>query len=230
MSRHPDSGTSLSFEPRLILLSLSAGVHSNERPPKACSIDFENVFHIPSQIEPSQLDGPFFAPAKVYNKVLGQNLRENSAIHAKFRQCEFQFVHVAVVADLFRFRHGLQPTAAVLLNEGRDIRVPPVAVRDDVREYPRVADQFLIACLCEDRDRKRDLRKRVKELAVEDQRGSFVEQVLPLENAGLVHPPVDTDHQVKRQRVLGTELGKRPEGKTAERVRIDSVDLVTAKH
>ena len=62
-----------------------------------------------------------------------------------------------------------------------------------------VADEFLVARLGQDRDRKRHLREGIEQPAILDQRRPLIEQVLPLENALLVDAAVDADHQIERQ-------------------------------
>ncbi len=91
------------------------------------------------------------------------------------------------------------------------LRIPPVAVGHHVREDPGVAGQFLVRHAGQHRDGKGDLRKRVEQLPVLDQRDAAVVQVLALEDAVGIDAAVHADHQVEGQLVLGTVLGQRPE-------------------
>src|SRR5262249_5723283 len=85
-----------------------------------------------------------FAPSAVDTEFLSQNLGKNPLVHAEFWQREFQLIHVAVIADLFGPGHGFEASCGVVLDEGRRVGIPPMAVRDDVRENPGITGELLV--------------------------------------------------------------------------------------
>ena len=104
----------------------------------------ENRFDVAAEVLFAEGDGLLFGPAAIDNEPLGEDVGEDALVHVELGQGEFQLVHVAVVADLLVARYGFQAGGGVLLNVGRDIGIPPVAVRVDVGKNPGVTDQFLI--------------------------------------------------------------------------------------
>src|SRR5262245_58586951 len=78
---------------------------------------------------------------------------------------------------------------------------------------PRVMTfgQLLVLAARQDGNAERHRREGVEQVAVLDQRGALVEQVLPLENALLVNPAVDADHQIERQLEVAAEFRQHPE-------------------
>src|SRR5436309_14995047 len=78
------------------------------------------------------------------DEVVRQDLAQNAAVHVELGQDEFQLVSVAVIADLLYFGNCLKSSAEVLLDVGRNVGIPPMAVGDDVGKDPAIADQLLI--------------------------------------------------------------------------------------
>ena len=178
----------------------------------------EDSFNISTQDKFAKIDRPGFAPTLIDDKVSGKNMGQNPAVHSKLRQREFEFVHVTIVTDIFRLGHCLKTSTAVEFDVGRDIRIPPVSVHDNVGENPTVADQLLIADLGQHRNRKGHLWEGIEEFPIQNQRCAMVEQILSLEYAVLVDTPVNADHQIKWQLVFSTEFSQSPKYEAAERV------------
>src|SRR5262249_48670440 len=121
-----------------------------------------------------------------------------SAIHIKLGQPKLQLVHVAVIANLLGFRDGLQTGAEILVDIGRNVRVPPVSRSNDIGKNPGIANQFLVLSTTQHGNTKRDVGKGVEELGILDQGGALIKQILALVDAVFKDPPTDSDHQVKR--------------------------------
>jgi hypothetical protein len=120
---------------RRIGLDLSSRKRSSSR--------IEDPLGVGDQEVAGQGNGAIFAPAAVLDIAFGQNLGEDPLVHGELGQGEFELVHVAVVTDLLGSRDGFHPGRAIVLNERRRIRVPPMAVGDDVRKDPSVTGKVL---------------------------------------------------------------------------------------
>src|SRR5439155_20275982 len=144
------------------------------------------------------------------DEVVGEDLGEDTAIHIELGQHEFELVSIAVIADLLDLRNRLKPSPKVLLDVGRDVGIPPMAVGDDVGENPAVAGQLLVLAATQDGDAKSHYGNSVEKRGVLNQGSPLVEQILPLMNAVLIDSAVDADHQVERQLEIAAALRQHP--------------------
>ena len=92
-----------------------------------------------------------------------------------------------------------------------------MTVGDNVGKDPRVTDQFLIGNAGKHRDWECDLRERVKEIAILNQRHAAIVEILALVDTARVHGSVDANHEVEWQGELDTVFGKLPEDPVTER-------------
>lgn len=158
--------------------------------------------YVASKDLPPQFDRSLFRPVASDHKIFEEHFGENPAIHLELRPAKLQFVHVTVVANVLIARNGFQTAAAIRFNERRNVRIPPVSIRNHVRKDPRIAHQFHIARMRQYRDRELDSREGIEQAAVLIQRDPLIEQVLPLIDTGFIDSPVNPDHEVKWQVVL----------------------------
>ena len=168
--KRPCSTGALSQTSRRVNLFLCVGSNAKDR------------FDVTTQGVLAQTHGVLFAPSAIDYKTLGQNLCQNSLVHAEFRQSELQLVHVTVIPDLFGARYGFQPGRQIVFDKRRCVGVPPMPAGYDVGKDPRVTGQFLVRDTGQNGHGERHLRKTVEQMFILNQGDAAVVQVLPLED------------------------------------------------
>ena len=86
-----------------------------------------------------------------------------------------------------------------------------MGVGHHIGKNPTVADQFLIAGLRQDRDRKCHLRKYIQQGFVLNQRNALIKQILPLKDSRRIDTSVHPNHEIEGEFVFGTEFRDGPE-------------------
>src|SRR5687768_15577526 len=108
------------------------------------STHVEDSLQVAAEHAAAEIERLRFAPAAVDDEAFGEYFGENALVHPELGQHEFELVRIAVVADLLGLRNGLESCGRIMLDIRGRVRVPPMAIRDDVRKDPSVAHQFLV--------------------------------------------------------------------------------------